>query len=73
MDFEVDVIVDIGTEEFYRAARYQTPLSVILLNSDEKDIFALIEKNIRPTDMIQQISSNLIVIFLSHTLYKISS
>jgi hypothetical protein len=67
MDFEVDVIVDIGSEEFYRAVRYQTPLSVILLNSKDKDIFSLIEKNTRPTDIIQQISSALIVIFLPHT------
>ena len=63
----MDIVLDIGSDEFYRAARYQTPLAVILLNSKDKNIFDIIEKNLRTTDMIQQLSTELIVVFLSHT------
>ena len=70
MGFIKETVLDIGHDEFYRAARYQIPLSVVLINSDDKDIFDLIEKSLRKTDMIQQLTSDLIVVFLSHTTYE---
>jgi len=69
MEFGVDTVLNIGSDEFYRAARYQTALVVILINSKDKDLFNIIEKNLRPTDIIQQLNSELIVLFLSHTGY----
>lgn len=70
MGFIMDTVLDIGHDEFYRAARYQIPLTVLLVNSTNKDIFDLMEKNLRKTDMIQQLASDLIIVFLSHTNYK---
>ncbi len=70
MDFEIETTLDIGSDEFYRAARYQTPLSVLLINSKDKNIFDIIETILRPTDIIQQLNSELIVVFLSHTTHE---
>lgn len=70
MGFIIDTVLDIGHDEFYRAARYQIPLTIILVNSSDKNIFYLLEQNLRKTDMLQQLSSNLLVVFLAHTKYK---
>ncbi len=70
MEYEIQTVLDIGNEEFYRAARYQIPLSVLLINSNDKDLFNKLEKSLRPTDIIQQISHELIVVFLTHTNFE---
>lgn len=70
MGFIMDTVLDIGHDEFYRAARYQIPLTVVLVNSKNKEIFDLMDQNLRKTDMIQQLTSDLIIVFLSHTNYK---
>lgn len=67
MEYAIETVLDIGSEEFYRAARYQIPLSVLLINSDDKNIFNRLEKSLRPTDIIQNITHELIVVFLTHT------
>lgn len=69
MDFAVEVILDIGSDEFYRADRYHTPICVLLINSKDKGIFDILEKSLRQTDMIQQLTSELIVVFLTHSKY----
>ena len=73
MELTMDVVSNIGDDEFYRAERYQVPLVVALINSKDKKIFDIIDKNIRRTDIVQQLSSELIVVFLTHTNYKDSS
>lgn len=70
MGFIINTVLDIGNDEFYRAARYQIPLSVALINSNDKHMFYILEKNLRTTDMIQQLTSDLLIVFLSHTNYK---
>jgi len=67
MQYSIETVLDIGNEEFYRAARYQIPLSVLLINSRDKNIFDILEELLRPTDIIQQITHELIVVFLTHT------
>jgi hypothetical protein len=67
MESSVQTVLDIGSDEFYRAMRYQIPLSVLLINSTNKSIFDTLENSIRATDIIQQISSELFVVFLTHT------
>jgi len=67
MEHSIQTVLNIGNDEFYRAARYQIPLSVLLINSEDKDIFNTLEKSLRPTDIIQQISHELIVVLLTHT------
>jgi len=68
----MDVVSDVGDDEFYRTARYQIPLVVVLINSSDKSIFNIIDDNIRQTDIIQQLSADLIVVFLTHTDYEAS-
>ena len=67
MESSIETVLEIGREEFYRAARYQIPLSVLLINSDDKDLFNNLEKSLRPTDIIQQLSRELLVVLLTHT------
>ena len=69
MELLMEVVSNVGTDEFYRASRYNTPLTVILMNSDKKKLFDIIEENIRRTDIVQQLNSELIVVFLTHTNY----
>lgn len=67
MELLMNIVSDIGSDEFYRASRYKVPLVVVLINSKDKDIFDTVDENIRQTDIVQQLSSNLIVVFLTHT------
>ncbi len=69
MEFAIDTVLDIGSDEFYRVDRYHIPMSVVLLNSKDSNLFNIIEKSLRRTDMIQQLTSELIVVFLPHTTY----
>ena len=72
MELLIDIVLNIGDDEFYRTSRYKVPLVVMLINSKDKDIFDIIDENIRRTDIVQQLSSNLVVVFLTHTNYKAS-
>ncbi len=69
MELLREIVSNVGSDEFYRASRYNTPLTVILINSDDKNMFDIIENNIRRTDIVQQLNSELIVVFLAHTNY----
>jgi len=60
-------ILDIGSDEFYRASRYKVPLLVILVNTNDKNAFNVLDKCTRQTDIVQQLSSELLVVYLSHT------
>ena len=66
----MEVVSNVGEDEFYRTNRYIVPLVVFLINSNDKNICDIIEKNIRLTDIVQQLSPELIVVFLSHTAYN---
>ncbi|MCK4737582.1 MAG: hypothetical protein KAT10_03410 [Sulfurimonas sp.] len=70
MELLMDIVSNIGDDEFYRSYRYDVPLVVVLINSMDKNIFDIIDENIRQADIIQQLSSELIVVFLTHTNYK---
>jgi len=72
MELLMSIVLNLGEDEFYRVNRYETHLAVALINSDDKSIFSNIEKNIRQTDIVQQLDSNLIVVFLTHTDYEAS-
>ncbi|PHQ65751.1 MAG: hypothetical protein COB99_02215 [Sulfurimonas sp.] len=67
MELMVDNVLNIGQDEFYRAARYKLPLSVILINSNNSKAFDILEENTRQIDIVQQLSSDLLIVFLSHT------
>jgi len=67
MDFLIESVLIIGADEFYRTSRYKIPLFVILINTDDKNAFNILEKCTRRTDIIQQLNSDLLVVFLTHT------
>ena len=67
MELMIDNVLNIGEDEFYRAARYKLPLSVILVNSSDSKAFDILEENTRQIDIVQQLSSDLLIVFLSHT------
>jgi hypothetical protein len=70
MDLLIENVLIIGSDEFYRASRYEVPLFVVLINTDNKDAFNILESYVRQTDVVQQLSSNLIVLLLAHTNYE---
>lgn len=70
MELDIDTALNLGSDEFYRSLRYKLSLTVILINSNEKDAFNILEKSIRKSDILQQLTSNTIIIFLSHTTLK---
>lgn len=67
VDLIIQTILDIGIDEFYRSSRYKVPLVVVLINSNDKNAFKILEKHTRRTDIVQQLSAELLVVYLSHT------
>ena len=69
MDLLIQSVLDLGEDEFYRASRYHLPLVVALINSEDKRAFDILESSIRKTDILQQLTSEVILVFLTHTNY----
>lgn len=69
MELLIENTLNIGEDEFYRASRYNLALAVMLVNSQDKKAFDILENSIRKTDVIQQLNSDTIVVFLTHTNY----
>ncbi|EDZ62874.1 hypothetical protein SMGD1_2096 [Sulfurimonas gotlandica GD1] len=67
MELMIENVLNIGEDEFYRASRYKLPLSAILINSDDNKAFDILENNTRQIDIVQQLSSDLLIVFLAHT------
>jgi len=67
MELDIETALNLGSDEFYRSVRYKIDLTVILINSNKKDAFNTLETNLRKSDIIQQLTSNTIIVFLSHT------
>ena len=70
MELSIENALNIGSDEFYRASRYSLPLVVMLVNSDDKGAFNILEDSIRQTDIVQQLTSDSIIVFSSHTNYE---
>jgi len=70
MELLIENVLYIGNDEFYRTERYKLPLTVILINTENKHAFDILNTNTRQTDIIQQLGSNLIVVFLTHTSFE---
>ena len=70
MELLVENAFIIGENEFYRASRYKSPLVIMLINSEDRKAFDILESSIRKTDILQQLSPETIVVFLSHTNYE---
>jgi len=70
MELIVENILNIGSDEFYRSSRYGLPLVVILVNTTDSVAFDKFDENTRQTDIVQQLTSDLLVVFLSHTNYE---
>ncbi|QOY55247.1 hypothetical protein HUE87_03140 [Candidatus Sulfurimonas marisnigri] len=70
MELLIENVLNIGVEEFYRTSRYKVSLIVLLVNSKDKNAFNILDNATRQTDIVQQLSSELIVVFLSHTEYE---
>lgn len=66
VDLIIQTILDIGIDEFYRSSRYKVPLVVVLINSNDKNAFKILEKHTRRTDIVQQLTSELLVVYLPH-------
>ena len=67
MELMIENVLNIGEDEFYRASRYKLPLCVILVNSNDNEAFDILDDNTRQVDIVQQISHDLLIVFLSHT------
>lgn len=67
MELLIQNVLDLGADEFYRTNRYDLPLTVILINSENATAFNVLYDTTRRTDIVQQLTSDLIVIFLTHT------
>ena len=67
---EIESALNIGADEFYRASRYNLPLVVLLVNSYDSQAFHILESSVRRTDILQQLTSDTVVIFLSHTNFQ---
>ena len=67
MELMIENVLNIGEDEFYRASRYKLPLSVVLVNSNENKAFDIFDGCTRQVDIVQQLSSDLLIVFLSHT------
>lgn len=63
----ITTILSLADNEFYRAGRYSTPVSIVLFGNITNNTFITIEKNIRQTDTVQQLDSTTIVVILSHS------
>ena len=70
MELLIQNALNIGSEEFYRASRYKLPLVVILINTQNKKAFDILELSLRKTDLLQQLNSDTIIVFLAHTNYN---
>jgi len=67
MELMIENVLNIGEDEFYRATRYKLPLCIILVNSNDSKAFDILDDNTRQIDIVQQLSSDLLIVFLSHT------
>ncbi len=67
MEMLIENALNIGSDEFYRASRYRLSLAVMLINTKNKNAFNVLESIIRQSDVLQQIDSETIIVFLSHT------
>ncbi len=67
MELLIENALNIGSDEFYRALRYKLSLVVLLINSDDKNAFNILEDSVRQSDILQQLDSDTIIVFLSHT------
>jgi len=70
MELLVENVLNIGDDEFYRTDRYKLPLTLILINTKDEHAFDILNTNTRQTDIIQQLSSSMIVVFLTHTNFE---
>ncbi len=64
------VLEDLLSLEFYRFKRYKVPIALALIQTNNKDLFSTSEKNIRKTDLMQQIDTDLYAIIYTHTSSK---
>lgn len=67
MELLIENALNIGSNEFYRAIRYDISLVVMLINTEDRQAFEILESNIRQTDIIQQLDPCIIILFLTHT------
>ena len=67
MELIIDNVLNIAADEFYRASRYKLSLAVILINSRDEKAFDILDEHIRQSDIVQQLSSELVVVILTHT------
>lgn len=66
-EMHINTILNLTSDEFYRAKRYKSPLTLILVENTHIDLFDLLDNNSRRLDIIQQLDSNTIFIALIHT------
>ncbi len=66
-DMNMQSVEELLSLEFYRFKRYKVPIALALVVTNNRDFFAIAEKKIRKTDLVQQIDKNLFAIIYSHT------
>lgn len=64
---EIDQIAENLEVEFYRNKRYETPVTVVLFDTDCEHLFETLKTHIRKTDIYKKISDTKLVLILTHT------
>jgi hypothetical protein len=67
-EYSIEIAVDIMEIDFYRAKRYNTPMTIALFESECIDIFMeQAEKSLRVTDIIQYIDKKRFIVIFGNT------
>ena len=67
-EYSIEVAVDIMEIDFYRAKRYNTPMTIAIFESECMDVFMKqAEKSLRVTDIIQYIDKKRFIVIFGNT------
>lgn len=66
-DKEIEQVSKSLDIEFYRYKRYQTPVAVIIFDTECEHLYDKMKLNIRKTDTYERISDTKLVLILAHT------
>lgn len=66
-DINIQAVSELLSLEFYRFKRYRIPITLVLVETDDRMFYEVVESKIRKTDLFQQIDKNLYAIIYSHT------
>ena len=66
-DINIQAVSELLSLEFYRFKRYRIPITLVLVETEDRSFYEVVESKVRKTDIFQQIDKNLYAIIYSHT------